>query len=156
MAPRKSDGPEERGDAPAGPEKLSAVDGASITLKAVDRQASARARQPDCATVVLIVAPDPERRGYFFARLAADDRLLARSRTPFFDAARTLIAAGFDPATRLTMMHAGCATESLSATVGPAVQFTVEESAHGPVLRRFRMASRGAVEASRTRLSERG
>ncbi len=151
MAPRKSEDPAGRGDAPAGPEKLSVADGAPITPNTRGRQPCASARNMSRASLILIVTPDPERPGYFTARLAGDDRVLARSRTPFFDGARTLLAEGFDPATRLTMMHAGSTIESLSATIGTAARLTVEESAHGPVLRRFRMAPQSAVEATRMR-----
>ena len=155
MAPRKSDGPVGRGDAPAGPEKLSAVDGASITATPNDQQACAVVSSQGAASLVVIVTPVPTRPGFFTAQLAGDDQLLPRSRAPFFDAARTLLAAGFDPATRLTMMHAGSAIMSLSATIAAAARFTVEESAHGPVLRNFRTAPSSAVEAPRMRFQKR-
>jgi len=147
MARRKSVGPVERGDAPAGPAKLSAVDGASITPNITDRQPCPSARNVVGASLILIVIPDRARPGYFTARLAGDHRTLAPSRTPFFDAARTLLAAGFDPAAPFAMMHARSAIVSLSATIGTAARYMVEESAHGPVLRRFRMAPLSAVEA---------
>ncbi len=155
MAPRKKNGPAERGDAPAGPEKLSAVDGLSINRKAAGGQPCARAASSGAAELILIVVPVPTLPGFFTARLAGDDRLLARSRAPFFDAARTLLADGFDPATRLSMMHAGSAITSLSATIATAARFIVEEGPHGPKLRRFQTASRSGVAAAPVRLRER-
>ncbi len=155
MEPQKSDGPARRGDAPAGPEMLSAVDGASVTANPDDRQVGADLINRSAASLVLIVAPVPALPGFFTARLAGDDRLLARSRTPLFDAARALLAAGFDPTTRLTMLHAGSAITSLSATIATAARFIVEEGPHGPKLRRFQTASQSGVGAVPVRLRER-
>jgi hypothetical protein len=59
------------------------------------------------------------------------DRLLATSRTPFFDSARRLIELGADPADMLTMRHAGSPTVSLHARVGVAARLTVSEKASG-------------------------
>lgn len=151
MGSRLSNGPVGLGYAPAGPEMLSAVDSPSITVNPDYRQAGAVVSIQGTANLVLIAAPDPQRAGHFTARLAGGNRLLARSRAPFFDAARALIADGLDPATRLTMMHSGSATESLSATIGVAARYAVEERAHGPVLRRLQIARQSGVEALRMR-----
>jgi hypothetical protein len=89
--------------------------------------------------------------GNFAARLLGDDCILAQSRTPFCDAARKLLDLGFDPAAMLVMTRAGSATVCLRAPLGVAANLTVEESAHGPVFRRYRNGSPSAVEAPRAR-----
>jgi hypothetical protein len=92
----------------------------------------------------------------FDARLGGNGRLLAHSRTPFFDAARALLGDGADPAAWLTMMHAGRDDACLRARLGIAAKLTVEESAHGPVARSWRPASPSAVVASPMRSRGRG
>jgi hypothetical protein len=72
-----------------------------------------------------------------------------RSRQPFLDAARALLAAGHDPATVLVLRRAESDIDCLRATIGTAAKLTVEESAHGPVFRRHKMASLSAVAAPR-------
>jgi hypothetical protein len=97
-----------------------------------------RSEQP----LVIIVDPVGH-RGRFRAQL--DERVLvASSRTPFCDAARVLVAEGFDPATRIAMRHAGSATDALTATVGGAAQLTVEEGDRLPHLRRWRPSPHAA------------
>ena len=51
------------------------------------------------ASVKITIIPAPSGIGRFEARLDGNDRLLCVSRTPFFDAARELIADGYDPDT---------------------------------------------------------
>src|SRR5262245_37742356 len=68
-----------------------------------------------------------------------DGRLICTSRQPLLDAARVLLAEGFDADTYLVMRHVGSADESLSASIGRAAQLTVEHSVYGkPVLRPYK------------------
>jgi hypothetical protein len=92
----------------------------------------------------LVIIVDPVgHRGRSRAQL--DGRVLvASSRTPFCDAARVLVAEGFDPATRIVMRHAGSATNALTATMGGAAQLTVEEGDRVPYFRRWRPSPRAA------------
>ena len=143
-------GPEARGNAPAGPGKLSAGDGSSPTPGRIDRQAA----QPAPAVIAIVVHPVADKPAFFGARLVDGDRMFAPSRTPFCDAARQLLDLGCDPAAVLVMKHAGSAVESLRAAIGVAAALTVEESAHGPVFRRWRTGSPSAVEAPSRRLGD--
>ncbi len=54
-------------------------------------------------------------------------RLVARSRTPFLDAARKLLAEGFSPNTVIAMRRAGSDTDCMTATLGAAAKLTVVE-----------------------------
>ena len=57
-----------------------------------------------------------------------DGRELCRSSTPFFAAARQLLAEGRDPSTLLSMRHEGSVTVSMRSTLGTAAGLTVAES----------------------------
>src|SRR5580692_139103 len=72
--------------------------------------------------------------------------IVASTREPLLDGSRALLAAGHDPDTIAVMRHAGSDVDALTARIGMAAQFYVEESAHGPVLRSVRKASPGAVD----------
>ena len=95
----------------------------------------------------IIIAPLYDRPGIYAARL--DGRLICKSRQPFLDAARILLAAGSDPSTILTMRHDGSTTDSLKATIGAAAKLTViERNRDGPrfePFRRWKAVSRSAV-----------
>jgi hypothetical protein len=52
-------------------------------------------------------------------RAVLPDGSAIESRTPFFAAARALLAAGVDPATRLAMRHRGSATVAMRDRRGP-------------------------------------
>jgi hypothetical protein len=54
------------------------------------------------------------------------------SRTPFFDAARVLIAEGCDPAATLIMRHAGPATDALVAEISAAARLMIREDRVAP------------------------
>ena len=71
--------------------------------------------------------------------------VLCVSRTPFFDAARELVANGYDPNLTLIMRHAGSDTDSLTAKLGTAASLTLEETDYGPKLRRWKPFSTLAV-----------
>jgi hypothetical protein len=49
------------------------------------------------ASLIVVATPAPGGAGRFEARLDGHDRVLCVSRTPFFDAARELLAQGYDP-----------------------------------------------------------
>ena len=97
------------------------------------------------ASLKIVVIRAPRCPGQYEARLDGDDRVLCVSRTPFFSAARKLLAGGHDPSLILVMRHAGSDTESLRATLGAAATLTVEETNYGPKLRRWKPISTLAV-----------
>jgi hypothetical protein len=85
----------------------------------------------------IYLAVSPTRAGMFEARI--DGRLICTSRQPLLDAARVLLAEGFDPDTYLVMRHLGSADDSLSASIRTAASLTVEHSVNGkPVLRPYK------------------
>jgi hypothetical protein len=143
-------GPEARGNAPAGPGKLSVADGTSTTPYGKNKQAA----ESEPALIVIVVRPVANRPGYYEARIAEGEPVIAASRTPFFDAARRLRDLGMDGAAVLVMRHADSNTECLRA-IGVAAALTVEEGAHGPVFRRHRTGSSTAVEAPDMRSGDR-
>jgi hypothetical protein len=61
-----------------------------------------------------------DQAGKYEARL--DGRLLCESHTPFFSAARILIARGYDPAEKLAMYRAGKAEPDLTGELGEAAK----------------------------------
>src|SRR5262249_25646549 len=98
------------------------------------------------ASSKIIVTPAPRSTGCYEARLEGHDYVLCVSRTPFFDAARTLIAQGYGPCIMLVLRHAGSDKDSLRANLGTAAALTVEETKYGPRLRRWKPVSTLAVE----------
>ena len=69
------------------------------------------------APLKIIVTPAPSGASRYVARLDSDDRVLCVSRTRFFDAARELVANGYDPSVTLIMCHAGSDTACLIAAL---------------------------------------
>ena len=75
------------------------------------------------ATLIVVATPAPRGAGRFEARLDGHDRVLCVSRTPFSDAARELLAQGYDPNGLLMLRHGGSDTDSLKETgYGPQFQ----------------------------------
>jgi hypothetical protein len=110
------------------------------------QDATREIRSPNCASpLTLIITPALRSPGRYQARLDGGDRVLCVSRTPFFDAARKLVAGGYDPNLTLILCHAGSDTESLRAELGTAASLTVEETEYGPKLRRWKPISTLAV-----------
>ena len=72
--------------------------------------------------------------------------IVARTREPLLEGARALLAAGYHPDTIAVMRHAGSDVDVLTARIGTAARFYVEESGHGPVLRSVRKPPPGAVD----------
>jgi hypothetical protein len=91
------------------------------------------------ATLTLLIAPSPPRDrvdrnypGRFDARLAGDRPIIERSRTPFLDAARALLASGLAlPDDMLEMRHDNSEHVVLRAKVSVAAKLTVSD-AKGP------------------------
>jgi hypothetical protein len=73
------------------------------------------------ASLMVIATPAPRGAGRFEARVDGDDHVLCVSRTPFFDAARELVADSYDPNVTLFLRHAGSDTDCLRASLGTAV-----------------------------------
>jgi hypothetical protein len=78
----------------------------------------------------ITVAPIPTRPGYYTAR--CDGRLLCRSRQPFLDGARELLAAGQSATAVIAMKHGGSRVEALRSTIGAAAALTVSEEENRP------------------------
>ena len=96
--------------------------------------------------ITVVVAPTSRRTGRYVARLGERGRVLCKSSTkPFLDAARHLIALGFDPGITLVMRHAGSETECLRSTIGAAATLTVEDTTYGPQLRPWKSLPTRAV-----------
>jgi hypothetical protein len=95
--------------------------------------------------LTIILTPAPSGIGRFEARLDGNVRVLCVSRTPFFDAARELIAEGYDPNLTFILRQAGSDTDRLRAKLGTAASLTVEETDYGPKLRRWKPFSTLAV-----------
>jgi hypothetical protein len=86
----------------------------------------------------IVVRPAPGQPGVFEARLDSEPDVLCVSREPLFDAARVLMALGHDPRSILRMRHFGKSEVALTARLSVAASLTIEQSAFGPVARRFR------------------
>lgn len=84
------------------------------------------------ASLIVVATPAPRGAGRFEGRLDGHDRVLCVSRTPFFDAARELLAQGYDPNDLLMLRHAGSDTDSLRAELRTAASLTVKETGYGP------------------------
>jgi hypothetical protein len=67
--------------------------------------------------------------------------------TPFFDAARELLAQGYDPSDLLMLRQAGSDTDSLRAKLGTAASLTVKETRYGPQLQSWKPFSTLPVRA---------
>jgi hypothetical protein len=90
----------------------------------------------------IIVAAITTRPGYYTAR--ADGRLLCRSRQPFLDGARELLASGYPADSIIIMRHAGTEVVAMTSTIGNAARLTVtEEVGRSPRLRRWKPRNLG-------------
>jgi hypothetical protein len=92
-------------------------------------------RELNVTALTIVLSPALSGSGRFEARLQGDDRVLCLSRIPFFDSARELIAAGYDPDLDLSVRHAGSNTEILKAKLETAASLTIEGTMFGPKLR---------------------
>jgi hypothetical protein len=90
------------------------------------------------ASLKITVTPAPRGAGRFEARLDDDNHVLCESRTPFFDAARKLVADGYDRNATLILRHAGSDMDCLKARLGTAASLSVEETDYGPKVRHWK------------------
>jgi hypothetical protein len=79
------------------------------------------------ATIKIILQP-VNRRGQWSASLPDGTVLVASSRQPFLEAARALIAAGYDAEASLEGWRPGATAFALRARLGVAARLTVDES----------------------------
>jgi hypothetical protein len=100
---------------------------------------------PDCAQARTILITAVALGGSRFEAWCDDQLILACTREPLLHSARALIAVGYHPDTIVTMRHAGSEIDALTARIGTAAGFYVEESGHGPILRSVRKAPPSAV-----------
>jgi hypothetical protein len=86
--------------------------------------------------MVMPCKPELHRKwaGVFEAKLG--ETIICRSRQPFVDGARALLAMGYDPEMVLVMRHATTGTDALKAKLRVAAKLTVDES--GPHIRRWK------------------
>jgi len=84
----------------------------------------------------LIVSPDIG-PGTFIARLEGSDEIVVQgTRQPLVDSARVLLGRGFDPATPLTMRHAGKICDSFRPLpIGEWARWTYKEPDQRPLQR---------------------
>jgi hypothetical protein len=75
----------------------------------------------------LIVTPIARSPGRFMGRLGDGRVVVTSSSTPFFAAARALLAAGVHPGCMLMMRHSTAISDSLRATISAAAGLTVDE-----------------------------
>jgi hypothetical protein len=104
--------------------------------------------RPDYTQAHIVITIVALGTGHFEARVG-EDVIVARTREPLLDGARALLAAGYKAATIAVLRHAGSEIAALTAPIGVAARYYVEESAHGPVLRSVRKAQPSAVERPR-------
>ena len=78
--------------------------------------------------MVMPCKPELHRKwaGVFEAKLG--ETIICRSRQPFVDGARALLAMGYDPEMVLVMRHATTGTDALKAKLRVAAKLTVDES----------------------------
>jgi len=86
----------------------------------------------DLAVIITAIS----RTGLADARVPALGRgmCLRSSRTPFLDAARALVAAGFPGNSVLVMRRQGQDAVTLRGRIGPASRLTIKETPFGPKL----------------------
>lgn len=76
------------------------------------------------ATIQLTLVPLGA--GRYSATLCGE--IVVSSRTPFFAAARALIAHGRDPETPVTARHQGSSFDALASTLGEAAKWSISET----------------------------
>lgn len=81
----------------------------------------------------LVLVPLPATPGRYAALVGHEE--LCRSRQPFLDAARVLLAAGHPPETVLTTRHQGSDIVAQRSTIGEAARWTVNERDRGGLRR---------------------
>jgi hypothetical protein len=78
------------------------------------------------------------KNGKFDAFLLDGRRICAASRTPYYDAARALLAEGVDPDTPLDLRHPGDSRAAMTGKIGELALWTISEGeSTGPVRVRY-------------------
>jgi hypothetical protein len=80
------------------------------------------------------IGADGERLAGQFDAYLGTRLLVVRTRQPFVDGARALLALGFDPATTVILKHLGSEIECLRGRLGVAARLTVKERDRGRVI----------------------
>jgi hypothetical protein len=103
----------------------------------------------------LIVIPLESKPGRFAGSLeSTGEVIVTSSKQPLVDGARELLAAGFDPATPLTMRHDGSSHDSFAPLpIGRWAKLTYEERDNGG-LTRARWMPRATPEGAQKSISE--
>jgi hypothetical protein len=92
--------------------------------------------------IVLVIDPAPK-AGLFLGYLGGE--LIVRSRQPFLDGARALLARGYDQSTPYNMRHANSDTLSfVTTTIGHAAGLDVCEDGRGMRFRKFNQSENTA------------
>ncbi len=104
-----------------------------------------RTQNPAAPPIKIILEP-VNRRGRSRASLPDGTVLVASSRQPFLDAARVLIAAGYDPDSWLEGWRPGATAFALRARLGIAAGLTVDETK--TVFAKWKPFSSSAVASS--------
>jgi hypothetical protein len=119
-----------------GPPEIRITPGANGSANCRPRFRSSKIQHPDEANAchhsnppatIKIVLEAIDRRGRSSASLPDGTVLVASSRQPFLDAARVLIAAGYDPDSCLEGWRVGASAFALRARLGAAAGLTVDE-----------------------------
>ena len=108
----------------------------------IDQKPIPSERTDYSSQIVISVTPD-ERPGRYRAYTESETKPLCRSRQPFLDSARKLIARGHDPQTMLVMRWAGAKDWALRGSLGAAAKLTVDE--HNGTFAKWKAYSRSAV-----------
>src|SRR5882762_8721168 len=120
-------------------------DSSRMTTEAQRRKANAGQPSNPPATIK-IVLESVNRRGRSSASLPDGTVLVGSSRQPFLDAARVLIAAGYDPDSWLEGWRPGATAFALRARLGIAAGLTVDETK--TVFAKWKPFSSSAVASS--------
>ena len=108
----------------------------------IDQKPIPSERTDYSSQIVITVTPD-ERPGRYRAYTENETKPLCRSRQPFLDSARKLIASGHNFETILAMRWAGAKNWALRSSLGAAAKLTVDE--HNGTFAKWKPYSRSAV-----------
>jgi hypothetical protein len=108
----------------------------------IDQKPIPSERTDYSSQIVITVTPD-ERPGRYRAYTESETKPLCRSRQPFLDSARKLIAKGHNSATMLVMQWAGAKDWALCGSLKAAANLTVDE--HNGTFAKWKPYSRSAV-----------
>lgn len=99
-------------------------------------------------SVFRIIVIPAGRHGRFTAFHGANGARICCSRQPLLDSARILLSRGHPPTDTIAMRHHGSAHDAMTATLGDAAKWTVQEDRKfGPRFVRWKAFSRSTVSA---------